>query len=113
MLAETWTSSDERRALGNRHGRPIFFTLQGTAVAGLSAPKLTTIGAELAIIANDSLKDLSFPVLRTVGGNFTINFNSILANSSANAILNQLVGFTGTSLVGGGLWNERYRGTSR
>jgi len=50
----------------------------GDYMTSVMAPNLTTVGGDLALIANAELTNISFPALTTVGGGVTIANNSAL-----------------------------------
>jgi hypothetical protein len=50
----------------------------GDYLTDIIAPNLTSIGGDLAIVANAELTNISFPALTTVGGGVTIANNSAL-----------------------------------
>lgn len=80
------------------------------ALVSVSLPVLTTLTYALYVDSNSALTSLSLPALVTIGGcadcgdpNLVIRNNAKLPTGQANAILNGLVDFAGTSTISGNL----------
>jgi len=54
------------------------FGFYGDYLTSITAPNLTLVGGDLAIVANSDLTNISMPLLKTVGGGVTIANNSAL-----------------------------------
>jgi hypothetical protein len=50
----------------------------GDLLESISAPNLTTVSGDLAVVANPSLTNISMPLLKTVGGGFQVANNTKL-----------------------------------
>jgi hypothetical protein len=70
-----------------------------TALTSFSLPALTTVG-ELMVYGNTALTSFSLPVLTSLGG-LAVYGNASYPQCAAEAILAQLVNFTGTSTIFG------------
>lgn len=71
------------------------FNVTGSTITTLSVPGLETIGGSFQLHANANLASIDFSALDGVGGTFNVTDNTLLATSTAEALLDQVLAGSG------------------